>query len=75
MTTGGRQRVVDERAGDQLAVVVVDELLEQRPAETLGGAAAHLPLDERRVERPAHVLGDHVAQHGDGAGVGIDAHV
>ena len=72
---GRRHRVVDERAGGELAVAVVDELLEQRPAESLGGAAAHLALDQRRVQGAADVLGDDVAEHGDRAGVGVDADV
>ena len=55
--------------------LVVDQLLEQRPAEPLGGAAVHLALDQRRVQRAADVLGDDVAEHGDRARVGIDADV
>ena len=59
---GGRDRVVEERARQQLAVLVVDELLVERPADRLRRAAAHLALDERRVQRPADVLDDHVAE-------------
>ncbi len=48
-----RQGVVHERAGEQLARLVVDQRLDQRAADPLDRAAGHLPLDERRVERPA----------------------
>ena len=44
---GGRQQVVHERAGDQLAAGVVGELLEQGAAEPLGQAADDLAVDER----------------------------
>ena len=59
----------------ELAVLVVGELLEQRPADALGGAAVHLALDQRRVERLADVLRDHVGEHGHGAGLAVDADV
>ena len=38
------------------------ELLEERPAHALRGAAAHLSLDERGVQRAADVLRDDVAE-------------
>ena len=68
-------RVVHERAGQQLAVLVVDERLVERPAEALGGAAPHLALDEGRVERPPDVLGDHVVEDGHLARLAIDPDV
>ena len=68
-------RVLDERAGAQLAVLVVGELLEQRPADALRGAAVHLALDERGVQRAADVLGDDVAQQRHGAGLAVHADV
>ena len=59
----------------ELAVLVVDELLEERPADALRRAAAHLSLDERGVERAADVLRDHVAEQLDLAGLAVDADV
>ena len=38
--------VVDERAGDQVAVVVVDGLLVERLGDALGQAAVDLALDD-----------------------------
>ena len=70
-----RDRVVEERAGQEPAGVVVHELLEERPADRLGGAAAHLALDERGVQRAADVLRDGVAEQLDLARLAIDAHV
>ena len=69
------QRVLGEGAALELAVLVVVELLEQRPADALRGAAVHLALDQRRVERLADVLRDHVGEHGHAAGLAIDPHV
>ena len=59
------QRVVHERARDQLALVVVDHLLVERLADRVRDAAVHLALDEHRVDgRPAvvdRVVVDHLA--------------
>ena len=55
--------------------VGVGELLEQRPADALSGAAVHLALDERRVERLADVLGDHVGEQRHVARLAVDLDV
>ena len=47
---GGRQGVVDERAGHQGALVVEDGLLPQRLRDALDDASVHLPLDDERVD-------------------------
>ena len=70
-----RQRVLGERAAAELAVLVVGELLEQRPADALRGAALHLALDERRVERLADVLRDDMGEQRHVAGLAVDADV
>ena len=49
----GRHPVLDERDRLGLARVVVAELLEQRPADALGHAAAQLTLDQHGVDGPA----------------------
>ena len=72
---GGLHRVVEERAGQQLAVLVVDHRLVERPAEALRRAAVELALDDRRVERPADVLGDDVVEDRDRAGLAVDPDV
>ena len=51
------------------------ELLEERPADALHRASAHLSLDEHRVERAADVLCDDVPQHRHLARLAVDAHV
>ena len=70
-----RERVVQERARQQLALVVVDVLLEQRPADALAAAAAHLALDQRRVERAADVLGDDEPEERHLAGLRVEPDV
>ena len=45
---GARDRVVHQRAGQELAVRVVDDLLHQRLAQALGEAAVELALGEER---------------------------
>ncbi len=57
-----RDRVVEERARQQVAVLVVVELLEERPAHALRRPTSHLTFDERGVQRPADVLRDHVPE-------------
>ena len=53
---GARHAVVHERAGDELAVLVVDGAFEQRLADALGDAAVHLALDDHRVDDRAEVV-------------------
>ena len=70
----GRRRdgVVGQVRRDRVAVLVVDDLLEQRLRRALGDAAVLLAGDEQRVEdAPAVVDGD-VAQQRHGAGLGVD---
>jgi hypothetical protein len=43
-------RVVHERPGQELTVLVVDNLLDHRLADSLGEAAVHLPFDDERVD-------------------------
>ena len=56
MIAGLRQRVIHQLAGNQLAVVVIDRLLPQRLAETLGHAAVHLPIDDQRIQDVAAIV-------------------
>ena len=53
---GARQRVVHERAGQQLPVVVVDGLLDHRLADALRQPAVNLPLDDQRIDQVARVV-------------------
>ena len=60
------------RAGQQLAVLVVDRVLQQRLADALGDAALHLALDDHRVDDAADVVDRDEVHHLDDAGVRVD---
>src|SRR5262249_57783164 len=67
-----RHAVVHQRAGHELAVLVVDGGLAQRLADSLGNPAVHLALDDHRVDHGAEVV-DRGPGHDLGvAGLGID---
>jgi hypothetical protein len=65
-------RVVGERAGQELALLVVHELLEQPVPDALCQSAEHLPVDDRRVDHPAAVVDDDVAKNLHVARSGVD---
>ena len=69
---GARHRVVHERAGEQLAFVVVDRMLHQRLADALHHAAVELALDDHRIDDGAEIVDRRVSHHLDDAGFGID---
>jgi hypothetical protein len=71
---GRRHAVLDERDGLRLALLVVAELLEQRPADPLGHAAPQLAFDQHRVDGPADLVGHQVAQHPDLPGARVHVH-
>ena len=56
----GRQQIVGERAGQELAVLVVDEILQQRAAEPLHDRADGLAVQRQRIDDAADVLDRHV---------------
>ena len=72
---GDGDRVVEERAGLELPVVVVRQLLEEGPADALRRASPHLSFDERRVQGAADVLRDRVTKELDLARLAVDADV
>ena len=67
-----RHEVLGERGRLQVAVGVVDRLLEQRLGEALDDAAVHLAVDDQRVDLVAAVVDGDVLQHVDVAGLGVD---
>src|SRR6185437_8139476 len=68
----GRQEVVQPRAGGQVAVVVVDEVLVQRAAEALRDRTGDLAVDDLRVDGPARVLDAHVLEDAQLPGRAVD---
>src|SRR5690606_7488086 len=68
-------QVISEGGGKRLPHGVVGELLEQRPAQTLGQAADDLPFDHLWVDRPADVVGHEVALHVHAARAFVDLHL
>ena len=69
---GGGQRVVDERAGDELALLVVVHALVERLADGVHDAAVHLTVDQHRVDRVAAVVDGDVAEQLDLPGLWIE---
>ena len=57
-----REQVVHEARGDELAGLVVGEVLVERAADPLDDAAVDLALDDHRVDDRAAVLDHHVAE-------------
>src|SRR5262247_4534038 len=71
---GARNRVVHERAGHQLALWIVDDLLEERLGDALGDAAVHLAVDQERAHPGAAVVHRDVAPQVDAPGVAVHLH-
>ena len=67
-----RHQIVGHVAVEQLAALVVEAVLEQRAADALHDAAAHLLVDQLRIDDGAAVLHAPVLQQLDEAGVGVD---
>ena len=67
-----RHRVVHERAGDELAVLVVDDLFDHRLADALRQAAVNLALDDQRVDQVAGIVHGDQLQQLRLAGLAID---
>ena len=62
---GPRQRVVEHRARQELALVAVDRALPERLADALGDAAVELAVDDHRVDLLADVIDGDVADQVD----------
>src|ERR1051326_8712115 len=69
---GARHGVVHVGAGDELALVVVDGVLEQRLADALRHAAVHLALDDHRIDHGAEIVDRGPARDRHLAGIAID---
>src|SRR5256712_1708692 len=58
-----RHRVVHERPGDQLPVLVVFRVLPERLRDALGDAAVHHPVHDHRVDHAAQIVHGEVTKH------------
>ena len=70
-----RHQVVGEVRGQELAVPVVPDAVEQRPADPLDRRADRLALGQHRVEHPAQLLDHAIVEHRHLAGLDIDRDV
>ena len=68
----GRQRVIHQRAAQQLPVRIIGDPLEQDAAEPLSGAAHNLALDQHRVDDDAAIMRDGVVLDAHTPGLGVD---
>ena len=57
---GSRHHVVGQRAGQQLAIRIISDVLKQYAAEALCGAAGNLALDQQWVDDDAAIMGDRI---------------
>ena len=69
---GARHGVIHERAGDELAAVVVDRALHQRLADALRQRALQLALDDHGIERRAAIVDRGIGDNRHVSGIGID---
>src|SRR5580704_8227793 len=69
---GGRERVIHQRAGEQLPVRIIGDPFEQDAAEPLGGASHDLALDQHRVDDNAAIMRDGVILDAHAPGLGVD---
>ena len=54
-----------KRRGQEVAVLVVDHAFEERGADAVGEAAAHLALRDERIEEAARVVHGDVLENAD----------
>src|SRR5581483_12309443 len=66
-----RQRVIHQRGGEQLPVLVVLKAFEERPAKPLRDATVNLALNLGRIDGSAHILYRDVIEHAHLASVRI----
>ena len=69
---GHRHQVIRHRRIEELAVLVIAQLLVERRADALHHAAMHLAGEQDRVHRDAKIVDDGVADDRRGAGLRID---
>ena len=72
---GARHAVIVQRAGEQLARVVVDAALQQRLPNALGDPALHLALDDHRVDDAPDVIDGGKVDDLCNAGLGVNLYL
>src|SRR4051794_32075707 len=68
----GWQGIVDEGAGERIAVVIVDHVLVEHAADSLDHSAEDLSFHDLWIDHSSAVLADDVAQDPHAARVDID---
>src|SRR5882672_9258886 len=68
----GRQEIVGERAGEELALVVILQMLEAGAAEPLHEGTDHLAPQRERIDGAAHILNHDIVDDLDLADLGVD---
>ena len=61
--------------GEQLALVVIDEMLQERAAETLNHRADELALERQRIDHAPAIFDRHIIDQRDLPGFDVDRHV
>src|SRR5882724_4588839 len=73
--TTSRHQIVGKARCQRLAILVIDELLEQGSADALRHPADDLTLDQHRIDGTADSIADQIALDRDPAGQWINSHL
>ena len=71
----GRQKIVSQGAGQQLAVLIVLQVLEKGTAQSLNDGAEDLAVESRRVDDATDIIDRHVIEKFNVSGAGVDRDV
>src|SRR6266550_8606626 len=68
----GRRQIIRQARRENIAGVIVDDLLEQRVGDALGNAAVDLPVDDHRIDQTSGIFGNQKLFDHDAAGLHVD---
>src|SRR5215510_13648958 len=71
----GGHEIVGERPGEQLTVLVVNQMLEERATKTLNDRTDDLAMQHQRIDDPAAILHRHIVDEVYMTGLGIDPYM
>src|SRR5579871_4378753 len=74
-TVSGRHQVIGKRAGEELTVLVINQMLQKCAAEALYDGADRLAAQHCWIDDATHVLDRNVIDHFDMSGGGIHRHM